>query len=59
MTPTLSHQQRVALEANEGAPVPVVDERTQAVYYLISAKRFDELQAHFTQEEFDQRAHFS
>ncbi|MCE9545307.1 MAG: hypothetical protein K8T25_07300 [Planctomycetia bacterium] len=55
MTPTLSEQQRAALDAQGGAPVSVVDEQTQRVYYLISADQFDRVRALLAGEEFHPR----
>jgi hypothetical protein len=55
MTPALSDQQREVLEAEQGRPVSVVDERTRRVYYLISAEQFETVKALFTDEPFDPR----
>ena len=55
MTPVLTEQQRQVLEAEHGRPVPVVDERTRRVYYLISAEQFEAVKALFTEEPFDAR----
>ncbi len=55
MTPVLSEQQRAALEAEGGAPVLVIDERTQRVYYLIPADQFERLRALTAIDDIDPR----
>jgi hypothetical protein len=55
MTPVLSDQQRAALDAEGGAPVPVVDERTQQVYYLVAADQFERLRALLSADVVDPR----
>jgi hypothetical protein len=52
---TLSETQRQVLEAESGRPVPVVDEQTQRVYYLISAEQFEQIRALLPDEEFNPR----
>ena len=37
-------------------PVPIVDEQTQKVYYLISADQFEKVRALLVEEEFDPAA---
>ena len=51
----LTDQQRVDLHAYGGAPVPVVDEQTQQVYYIISSVQFERLRALLVTDEFDAR----
>lgn len=55
MTPALTDQQRQVLEADPGQPVPVVDEQTRRVYYLISAEQFETVKSLFTEEPFEPR----
>ena len=52
---TLSENQRQVLKAESGRPVPVVDEQTQRVYYLISAEQFEQIRALLPDEEFSPR----
>ncbi len=52
---TLSDQQRQDLQANAGLPVPVVDEQTQKVYYLISSDQFEKVRALLVVEDFEPR----
>jgi hypothetical protein len=59
MSPVLTEQQRRVLEAERGRPVPVVDEQTRRVYYLISAEQFEAVKALFTEEQFDPRKLYS
>lgn len=51
----LTESQRQVLEAQAGQPVPVLDERTQKVYYLISAEQFEQVRTLFTDEPFSPR----
>jgi hypothetical protein len=55
MTPALSEQQRAALDAEGGGPVPVVDERTQQLYYLVSADQFEQVRALFASDDVNPR----
>ena len=52
---TISEQQRQELQAHAGAPIEVVDDREQKVYYLISADQFNRVRALFTEDDFDPR----
>jgi len=51
----LNDQQRQALFDHPGSPVPVVDEQTQKIYYLISADQFEKVRALLIEEDFDPR----
>ncbi|HEX3654807.1 MAG TPA: hypothetical protein VHY91_23210 [Pirellulales bacterium] len=51
----LTEQQREAVLAHAGAPVPVVDQQTKRVYYIISAEQFDRMRALLVEEEFSPR----
>jgi len=51
----LSDQQRQELHAHGGAPVPVVDEQTNQLYYIISSAQFERIRALLVEEEFDAR----
>lgn len=42
-------------DAASNEPVQVVDERTQRVYYLISAEQFEQFSLLFAQDKFDPR----
>ena len=55
MTPVLSEQQRQVLRAECGRPVPVVDEATQRLYYLISAEQFEAIKSLFQHEPLEPR----
>lgn len=55
MSLVLSEQQRAALDAEGGAPVPVVDERNQRVYYLVSADQFERIRPFISEDEFAPR----
>ncbi len=52
---TLSDDQRQDLLTHQGSPVPVVDEKTKKVYYLISSDQFERVRALLVEEEFDAR----
>ena len=52
---TLSESQRQVLEAQAGQPVPVIDELTQKVYFLITAEQFETVRTLFTDEPFSPR----
>ena len=51
----LNDQQRQALFDHQGSPVPIVDEQTQKLYYLISADQFEKVRALLVEEDFDPR----
>ena len=51
----LNDEQRQALFEHQGSPVPILDEQTQQVYYLISADQFEKVCALLAEEEFDPR----
>jgi GTPase SAR1 family protein len=44
MHPTLSDEQRQAIEQSGGQPVQLIDTPTQQVFYLISAEQFQHAQ---------------
>ncbi len=44
-----------AADATFHEPLQVVDERTQRVYYLISAQQFEQVRSLFAQEDFQPR----
>ena len=48
----LSEQQRMALLASPGNPLPVVDTETKDLYYLISATAFEKVRALLSLDEF-------
>jgi hypothetical protein len=52
---TLSESQRQMLKALSGKPVPVMDDETQQLYYLISADQFEQIRTLFTEEPFEPR----
>ena len=52
---TLSESQRQIVKSLPGQPVPVVDEETQRIYYLISAEQFEQVRTLFTEEPFEPR----
>lgn len=52
---TLTDQQRQELQAHLGAPVPVVDEQSQKVYYLISSDEFERVRALLVEEPLEPR----
>lgn len=52
---TISDQQRLELQSSDGPPVPVVDEQTQKVYYLISSEQYEKVRALLVAEDFDPR----
>ena len=51
----LSEQQRQELQSHEGAPIPVVDEVSQRVYYLIGSEEYDRIRALLVEEPFQPR----
>jgi len=51
----LSESQRQVVQAQQGQPVPVVDEQTRQVYYLISAEQFEHVRALLTVDPFEPR----
>ena len=51
----LTEQQRQDVSAHEGTPVPVVDQQTQRVYYIISAEQFDRVCAPLVEADFSPR----
>ena len=56
MTPTLTDEQRQALEEGHGAPVYVVDSRSQSTYVLIPVESFQCVRTLFGgQDPFDIR----
>jgi hypothetical protein len=52
---TLSDEQRRELNAGTALPVPVIDDQTQKVYYLIPSDEFEKIRALLVEEEFDPR----
>jgi hypothetical protein len=52
---TLSEPQRDAVKALGGQPVPVVDDRTNEFYYLISAEQFEKIRQALVEESFEAR----
>ena len=55
MTPVLTEQMRLALDAERGQPVKIVDDQTNRVYYVISAEQFAAVQALFADGNFEPR----
>jgi hypothetical protein len=55
MAPTLSEDQRLAIEERGGTPVYVVDANTNASYVLMPADQFEALQILFSQEDLSPR----
>ena len=55
MTPTVTEQMRLALQAEHGRPMKLVDEQTRQVYYVISAEMFETVRALLADEEFEPR----
>lgn len=55
MTPGMTDQLRQALEAEQGQPVKIVDEKTQRVYYIISAEQFEAARLLPADGDFDPR----
>ena len=51
----LTEQQRQELATNAGTPVPVVDQHTQRIYYIISAEQYDRVRALLVEEDFSPR----
>jgi hypothetical protein len=51
----LSEQQRQELRSCDGGPVPVVDEQSQKVYYLISSEEFARVRALLVEEPLEPR----
>lgn len=49
----LSEEQRQALDAQQGVPLRLLDERTGAAYVLIRAELYEQLQTALTADEFD------
>lgn len=52
---TLNDPLRQDVLANPGVPVPIVDEQTKKVYYLISSEQFELVRALLTDEPFSPR----
>jgi hypothetical protein len=52
MTPAITDQMRQALDAMQGQPVRVVDEKTSLVYYVVSAAQFETIRALLAEGEF-------
>jgi len=52
---TLSDQLRQDLRANPGVPLPIVDEQSNELYYLISSEQYDAVKALFSGEPFSPR----
>ena len=55
MTPKLTDEQRTAVEEHGGRPVPIVDPASQAVFYLVSDRQFNQVRALLENEQFDVR----
>lgn len=55
MTPTLSEDQRRAIEEHGGCPVYVVDPSTNEHFVLVQAKQYEQLQALYSEESFEPR----
>lgn len=51
----LTEQQRQEILAYAGRPVPVVDQQTERIYYIISAEQFDRMRALLVEEDFSPR----
>ncbi len=52
---TLSESQRQVVKEQAGQPVPVMDDETQQIYYLISAEQFEQVRTLFSDAPFDSR----
>ncbi len=52
MTPAITDQMRQALDAEQGQPVRIVDEKTNQVYYVISAAQFETIRSLLSDGEF-------
>lgn len=55
MTPKLSHEQRQAIEDQQGGPVFVVDGDTQQQYVLLPAEMYQKIQSLIGGDSFDIR----
>jgi hypothetical protein len=51
----LTDELRQELQAHRGVPVPVVDDQTQRVYYIITSEQFERVRTLFMDEEFSPR----
>jgi hypothetical protein len=55
MTPNLTNEQREVLQSQHGNPVPVIDEQTRRVYYIISSEQYEMVKALLAEDAFDPR----
>jgi hypothetical protein len=52
---TLSDEQRRELNAGGASPLPVIDDQTHKIYYLVSANEFEKIRALLVEDEFNPR----
>lgn len=51
----LTDELRQELQSQQGAPVPLVDDQTQRVYYIITSEQFERIRTLLVDEEFSPR----